>query len=292
MLNRQLLRADYSSALDATALLANLMQPNPPSLYPTRWHQHQCFCVWRAAALEGLIDAAVGLDNESLDLPDYTPFGLLRFFLLPTEMTRVDEVATMLVDAALAFWQQHRVARIKAFHLGTGYPEFQAGFGALPGDWHEHIRLLTAADFHFAERFYAYLRPLDQPLEERLPTGDLSLVFRGKAADRHYQLYHQAERIGEARIVELQSLSTIQSGATHPLRIASLLKLEIHTEWRGRDIGKWLLRRLINDATIQGYHQMLVHLPHRAFIMQNLLLQHGFQEQNYRGYTLERTLTA
>ena len=68
--------------------------------------------------------------------------------------------------------------------------------------------------------------------------------------------------------------------------------MEIHNEWRGRDIGKWLLRRLINDTTMQGYHQMLVHLPHRAFIMQNLLIQHGFQEQNYRGYTLEYSLTS
>lgn len=292
VLTRQLLRANYSTAPDAKALLANLLQPNPPSRYPVRWHQHQCFCIWRAASLEGMIDVAVGFDNDSLDLPDYRPLGLLRFLLLPTEQTRVDEVATLLVNAAVTFWQQHRVGHVKAFHLSTGYPEFQAGFGVLPGDWHDHIRLLTAADFHFTERYYAYLRPLDQPLEERLPSGGLSLVFRGKPADRHYQLYYQAERIGEARIVELQSSSTVGSGGTQSLRIANLLKLEIHAEWRGRDIGKWLLRRLLNDATFQGYHQLLVHLPHRAFIMQNLLVQHGFQEQNYRGYTLERTLTA
>ncbi|MCB0120866.1 MAG: hypothetical protein KDE58_01420 [Caldilineaceae bacterium] len=292
VLNRQLMRAAYTMPLDSKALLANLLQPNPPSLYPVRWHRHQTFCVWRAGALEGLIDVAVGFDSDSLALPDYNPLGLLRFLLLPLEQSRIDEVAKMLFTAATTFWQQHSVVQVKGFHLSTGYPEFQAGFGTLPGDWHDHIRVLTAADFHFSERYYAFLRPLDQPLEERLPTGGLSLVFRGSPTNRHYQLYHQTDWIGEARLTELQSTSAPNSSASYLLRIANLLNLELHSEWRGRDIGKWLLRRLINDATLQGYHQMLVHIPHRAFIMQNLLIQHGFQEQNYRGYTLEQTLTS
>lgn len=290
LLGQQLLQATYSRPINTERFLANLLQPSPPSLYAVRWHRHQVFCVWRAGALEGLIDVGVGFDDESLDLPDYSPLGLLRFLLLPKEATRVDDVTALLLDAAITFWRQQGVGLIKAFHMSTGYPEFQAGFGALPGDWAEQIRILTTADFHFTERYYRLLRPLDSLLEERLPSGGLSLAFRGDAANRHYQLYHHADRLGEAHMVALQS-SFVANGVTHPLRLANLLKLEVHPEWRGHDIGKWLLRRLINDATMQGYQQMLVHIPHRAFIMQNLLLQHGFQEQNYRGYTLERTLT-
>lgn len=295
-INRQLLRAAYSMELDPRALLANLLQPNPPTLYTVRWQRHQSFCVLRAGALEGLINVAVGLDSDSLDLPDYSPLGLLRFLLLPTMPGRVDEVADLLMTAATTFWQTHGVGYIKAFHMSTGYPEFQAGLGALPGDWHEQIRVLTSSGFQLSERFYALIRPLEQPLEERLPVAGLTLVFRGKATDRHYQIYHQSDRIGEARLAELPMRSTFpsstpSSGTQRLIRIANLVNLFIHPEWRGRDIGKWLLRRLINDATFQGYHQMLVHLPHRAFIMQNLLTQHSFQEQNYRGYTLERSLT-
>jgi len=290
-INRQLLQATYSSELDQRALVANLLQANPPTLYTVRWQRHQCFCVLRAGALEGLIDVAVGLDSDSLDLPDYSPIGLLRFLLLPTTAGRVNEVADLLLQAATTFWQSHGVGYIKAFHMSTGYPEFQAGLGALPGDWHEHIRVLTSSGFQLTERFYALIRPLEQPLEERLPAADLSLVFRGKASDRHYQLYHHSDRVGEARMAELHVASPYPTEKQQHLRMANVVNLFVHPDWRGRDIGKWLLRRLINDATFQGYHQMLVHLPHRAFIMQNLLTQHSFQEQNYRGYTLERSLT-
>jgi ribosomal protein S18 acetylase RimI-like enzyme len=255
-----------------------------------RWQKHQVFCAWRAGALEGLIDAAVGLDSDNSDLPDYSPLGLLRFLLLPSAVARIDEVARLLLTTATNFWRGSGVGRVKAFHLSTGYPEFQAGLGALPGDWHHHIRVLTAHDYQFTERFYGLLRPLDQPLEETLPRVGLSLVLRGKPTDRHYQLYRQAVRIGEARVAALTTTSTTATGVPRTMQIANLLALEIDHEWRGQGIGRWLLRRLINDATVQGYQQMLVHIPHRAFAMQNLLIQHGFQEQSYRCYTLETTL--
>ena len=214
LLNQQILRAPYSRALDQKAFLANLLQPNPPSYYPIRWHRHQCFCIWRAGALEGLIDIAVGFDSDSLDLPDYSPLGLLRFLLLSAEPTRVDEVVKLLLTAATDFWRQHGVGQVKAFHLSTCYPEFQGGFGALPGDWSDQIRVLTTADFTLAERYYVFLRPLDQPIEEKLPTGGISIVFRGAPTDRHYQLYHHANWIGEARLIALQSTSTVGNDAT------------------------------------------------------------------------------
>lgn len=285
-LNTQLLQTEYSLRLHAETAATHLLSPNPPTLYPVRWQHHQCFCAWRAGLFHGLIDVGIGLDSESLDLPDYAPLGLLRFLLLPTTNDHLEQVTIALFEQAESYWQQHRVGRVKAFHKSTGYPLFRAGLGALPGDWHKHIRLLTEANYQLMDRFYAMLRPLEHPLEEPLPSGKLSLTLRGKATDRHYQLYSRVDHIGEARIVELR-LPTEQ----RTTRIANLVTLHVHSEWRGQDIGKWLLCRVINDATLQGYHQMLVHVPHRAFIMQNLLTQHGFQEQNYRGYSLEKTLT-
>lgn len=285
--NQQLLDAPFSSPMNETALRANLIQPNPPTVYTVRWQGHQCFCAWRAGELVGLIDIAAGFDSDSLDLPDYSPLGFVRFLLLPTKPDQIDEVTDALFAAAEKFWHQQRVGYIKAFHLSTGYPQFQGGLGALPGGWDEHIRVLTRVGFHFTDRFYALRRPLDRPLEEFIPVGQLSLVLRGKPGDRHYQLYRQVDQIGQARVTEL----TLMEGQ-HTIRIANLVNLHLHPEWRGQDIGKWLLRRLLNDALLQGYHQMLVHIPHRAFIMQNLLTQHGFQEQNYRGYTLEKSLTS
>lgn len=286
-LNEQLLRTTFSTAMDEVAVRANLLQPNPPTLYAVRWQGHQCFCAWRAGELLGLIDVGAGFDNDSPMLSNESPLGFLRFLLLPAKPEQIDEVVDALFATAEQFWRQQRVGRIQAFHANTGYPQFQAGLGALPGGWDEHIRVLTRIGFQLTDRFYALRRPLDQPLEELIPVGQLSLVLRGTATDRHYQLYRQVDQIGHARVREL-----ISAEGQHTIRIANLLDLYIHPEWRGQNIGKWLLRRLLNDALLQGYHQMLVHVPHRSFIFQNLLTQHGFQEQNYRGYTLEKSLTS
>jgi GNAT superfamily N-acetyltransferase len=202
--------------------------------------------------------------------------------------------------------------------MSTGYPSFQAGLGVLPSDWTTHIRVLTGADFRLAERFYSLRRALDQPLEEITPLAQLSVVLRGRLNDRHYQVYRQTEWIASARITNLtlphapfteSARATAQ--ATEPvrfmappheqvrfveeekrtMRIANLVDLRVATEWQRQDIGKWLLRRVINDAITQGYHQMLVYVPHRAHIALNLFNQVGFQEENYRGYTLEKELT-
>ena len=267
-LNALLLRAPYSLGLDNDTLAQQLLQSNPSTLYTVRWQRHQRLCAWRAGELEGLIDIGIGLDSESLDLPDYSPLGLLRLLLLPTKTSLVDEVATALLQAAEDFWRQHGVGRIKAFHVSTGYPTFQAGHGILPSDWTDQIRVLTAAGYQFSERYYALLRPLDQP------------------GDRYYQLYRQTEGLGTARMTRL-----VLTEEQRTVQIANLVDLRVAPLWRRRNIGRWFLRRLINDATLQGYQQMLVYVPNRASAAQNLLTQHGFQEQNYRGYTLEKSLT-
>ncbi|MCB0063684.1 MAG: GNAT family N-acetyltransferase [Caldilineaceae bacterium] len=285
-LNAQLLQTNFSAVMDEATLRANLLQPNPPSIYAVRWQGHQCFCAWRAGELLGLIDVGAGFVGEHLLLPDDAPLGFLRFLVLPERPEQMEDVVEALLSAAERFWRQQHVGHIVAFDASTGYPQFQAGLGALPGGWDTHMRVLTQAGFQLTDRFYALRRPLDQPLEELIPVGQLSLVMRGKPADRHYQIYRQVDQIGRARVREL----TVAEGQ-HTVRIANLLDLYIDAEWRGQNIGKWLLRRVLNDALLQGFHQVLVHVPHRAFILQNLLTQHGFQEQNYRGYTLEKALT-
>jgi GNAT superfamily N-acetyltransferase len=287
VLNRVLARTPYSVPLDDVQWQEQLYQATPPTLYPVRWQGHARLCAWRARRLDGFIDVAVGLDSDSQNLPDYQPFGLLRFLLLPDNKNEVvNEVAKALLNAAEDFWRQMGVGHVKAFHLSTGYPTFQAGVGVLPGDWSEHIRVLTAADFYLVERFYCLRRPLDLPVEEVLPLAGLSLVYRGKSTDRIYLLYRRAELIGQARVTSLLLVNE-----TAPLRIANLVDLQIDPQWRRMNIGKWLLRRLINDATLQGYQQMLAHVAQSQQAVLNLLNQLGFLEENYRGYTLEKALT-
>jgi ribosomal protein S18 acetylase RimI-like enzyme len=273
--------------MDAAAVEAEIFAADPPTVFPIRWQQHCRLGAWRAGQLVGFLDAAVGLDRDNLDLPDYHPLGLIRFLALPERADLVQEVAAALFDAVHRFWQETGVAYVKAFHLSTGYPSFQAGAGLLPGDWGEHFRILTLAGFQLRERYYCLYRLLDQPVEEVAPLADLSLVLRGSPVDRTYHIYYRRiDWVGHARMVRL---ATNAHDQRRP--IAYMTDLVVEPRWRGQNVGKWLLRRLVNDATLQGDEHIVAHLAHHHHVAVNLLSQHGFQELGYRGYTFDKTLT-
>lgn len=284
-LNEALATAPYSAPLSTETVQAQLYSAAPPTLMGVRWQHHQCLCAWRARRLEGFVDIGAGFDSESLDVPEYRPLGLLRFMLVRAGETST-EVADALLRAAEHFWRGVGVSHIKAFHASTGYPTFQAGFGALPGDWPDLMRALTNAGYQLTERFYCLSRTLGEMVEEVTPLADLSLVYGGAEQDRIYHLYRRTEWIGAARLV---AFPLERAGAS--LRLAKLLYIEIDTAWQGMNIGKWLVKRLINDCTLQRYDQLLVHVPSSRPVASILFNQLGFVEQNYRGYTLEKTLT-
>jgi ribosomal protein S18 acetylase RimI-like enzyme len=221
--------------------------------------------------------------------------ALIRFLALPPRQDLAAEVGAALLEAVQAFWQATGVGYVKAFHLSTGYPSFQAGAGLLPGDWGEQVRVLTGAGFRLSERYYCLYRPLAEPQEEVTPLADLSLVYRGDRLDRRYEVYHRRiELVGQARLVQAGRMAEPPGeGSVKPAvePVAYLPDIWIDPRWRRQKIGRWLLRRLINDATHQGYPQMVAHLPHNADATMNLLIQQGFQELSYRGYTLEMALT-
>jgi GNAT superfamily N-acetyltransferase len=206
---------------------------------------------------------------------------------LPERGEWVAPVAEALFDAAQRFWQETGVAYVKAFHISTGYPSFQAGAGILPSDWGDVIRVLTGVGFVFSHRYYCYARRLAHPIEETVPFADLSLVYRGDWSNRRYEVYYRrVEMVAQARVVRL----AIQ-GDDGLMPVARLVDIFVDPNWRHRDIAKWLLRRAINDATHQGDVQMIAHLAQHHHIALNLLVQQNFQELNYRGYTLDMHLT-
>jgi GNAT superfamily N-acetyltransferase len=284
-LNQALLSAPFSSRLDKSMFVEQWLQPHPRTLYPVRWQSHQCLCAWRAKRLEGWIDVAVGFDSDNLDLPDYRPIGLLRFLWLVNPLADDADVTAALFNAAEQYWRSAGVAQIKAFHRSIGCLAFQAGLGALPGDWSSVFRALTGAGYQLSERYYSLCRLLQQPIEEVTPLADLSLVYSGEPSDRTYQVYHRTDWVGIARVVTFHL-----AGDSDPLRLAKLVHIEVEPLWRGMNIGKWLVKRIINDYTLQGYQYLLAHPPHSRHIAIALLNQLGFEEQNYRGYSLEKTL--
>lgn len=286
LINQLLLRAPFSAPIDEAAVGEQLFGQSPPTLLPTRWQQRQLLGAWRAGDLVGVADVATGLDSHSLDEPDYRPLGLLRFLALPARADLVAEAADALLGAAHQFWRSGGVGYVKAYHISTGYPSFQAGAGILPGDWADNVRVLTERQFRFTERYYLLARQLDHMLEETVPQGGLSLAFRGDAADRRYQVFfRRTESVGEARLLRRYAQGT--DGLTPFSYIAAW---HVDDRWRNQKVGRWLLRRMVNDATQQGVAEIAVHLPLYQSAAMNLLAQHGFQELNYRGYSFEKDL--
>jgi ribosomal protein S18 acetylase RimI-like enzyme len=286
-INRLLLRAPYSAALDAAALQEQLFGESPPTVWPVRWQRRQVLGAWRAGDLVGVLDAATGLDSASLQEPDYQhPLGLLRFLVLPERPELINEAAAALFAAAIVFWRSCGVGFVKAYHLSTGYPSLQAGAGLLPGDWSDQVRLLTEHGFRFVDRYYLLRRALGPLIEETVPQGGLSLAFRGGVADRRYQVfYRRTELIAEARL-----LQPARQLASDQQPFAYIAQWSVDERWRNQKIGRWLLRRMINDATQQGVGELAVHLQLQQAAAMNLLAQHGFVELNYRGYSFEKEL--
>lgn len=287
LLSDLMLRAPYSRRLDTEAFLAEVCATEPPTVYPVRWQRHLQIGAWRAGELTGFIDLAAGLDSDSQDLPDYQPIGLIRFLVLPERQDLVADVSNLLFERAQQFWKAAGVGYVKAFHVSTGYPSFQAGAGILPGDWDDHVRMLTTAGFQLQSRYYCLRRPLERPVEEFVPNADLSIAFRGTTGDRTYEIYYRrTEWVGRARSRLIAPRPQEESAP-----FAYLTHIEIDRNWRRRNIGRWLLRRIINDATLQGVPEIAVHVSHEFPAALNLLAEQGFQELNYRGYTLDRTLS-
>ena len=203
LINQLLLRAPFSAPIDDVVAAENLFGQPPPTMLPVRWQQRQLLGAWRAGDLLGLADIATGLDSDSLGEPDYRPLGLLRFLVLPARPDLVVEAADVLLGAAHQFWRSSGVGYVKAYHISTGYPCFQAGAGLLPGDWADQVRVLTERQFRFTQRYYLLARQIDHMIEETVPQGGLSLAFRGDAADRRYQVFfRRTELIAEARLLQ------------------------------------------------------------------------------------------
>src|SRR5262245_56612695 len=96
--------APYSSIVSPEHVRREILTESPQSHYPVRWQKHRHFAAWRAGQLVGFLDAAVGLDSDSTDVPEYPPNGLIRFLALPDRGEWVTPVAEALFDSAQAFW--------------------------------------------------------------------------------------------------------------------------------------------------------------------------------------------
>ena len=287
LVNRAVSESIYRAELDDASLQTQVLALEPQTLFPVRWQRTCNLGAWRGGQLIGLICLAIGFDADSQHLPDYQPLGLLRFLILPEREDLIDVTARALLSAAEEFWQEAGIGFVKAFHVSTGFPSFQGGGGVLPGDWRAHFRLLTEHDYVLESRYYAFRRHLTDPVEEAIPLADLNLVYRGDRALRRYEIYRRSERIASA----VRARFVVRREDQPLLAVNGIItELEVAPAWRGNDLGKLLLCRIINDSTVAGFNELLIFVSLNQNAAMNLVSQQGFEELNYRGYVLEKVL--
>ena len=296
LLTADLAKASYTCPMDDNAIQTHCFQPEPPSLHLVRWMGHQVFGVLAEEQLLGFIDVGVGFDHATQHLMDDRPLGLLRFLALPQDYALSGQVARLLLQTAETYWREQSVRRVRAFSLSTGYPTYQLGVGILPSTWEDHHRWLNRADYRPVERFYCLAYPLQRLVREEVPAGVYTLYPQFDEIGLRYQLYEGDEmRIAATRMIErrVHGTPTVREGISEPQNdnpVAGLVELIVASGWRNRGIGRWLLRRMINDAYLRGNCSLVGFVGHTNEAGLGLCRKVGFEEMAYRGYTLEKKL--
>lgn len=282
LVNAQLQRSSYSATFEPAVWVEHLHHPQ--SCFAARWQQVRPLCAWRAGELVGFLEAATGFNSQNLTLPDHQPMGFLRFIALTARADIQNEILFVLLRAAEQFWLEQKAYQINAFAYNMGYPQFQGGMGALPGDWDAIVRALTSSGFAFSQRYYLLQRTLRFLLEEDVPMADLRLEYHRNRGELRYNVYRRlVEQVASARVIDITQ-------AKDSTRTLHLLELSVNEAWRNHNIGKWLLRRIINDATMATFSEIIAFPASNQSVALALLGQQGFVEQNYRGYTLQKEL--
>ncbi|RLT43532.1 MAG: GNAT family N-acetyltransferase [Chloroflexi bacterium] len=286
LLAAALTKAPFSSPMDDAAIQTHCFLPEPPVIHSARWLHRQLTGAMIEERLMGFIDVAVGYDHATQHLVGDRPIGLLRFLALPQDFTLSGEIARLLLKGAEEFWWGHGVRRVRAFSYSTGYPPFQLAAGLMPSTWEDHHRWLNQAGYRPTERYYCLTYPLKRMGREDVPAGRFTLFPESDESGVNFQVYENDEvRMAATRMVERQVL---QPRDANP--VAGVIELIVASAWRRRGVGRWLLRRMINDALLRGNRTLALFLNHTNQAGLGLCRQIGFEEMNYRGYTLEKQL--
>jgi ribosomal protein S18 acetylase RimI-like enzyme len=280
------LSAPYSKVMDGPAILRQILQHKPLVVHPVHWQHQVQLGAWLRDRLLGFVDISAGFDgSHPAGTDDALPVGLLRYLHLPGHSQAAEDVAAVLLKEAEWYWRKAGMQQVLAFAHGTGYPDFQVGVGLLPGNWDRQFRALTQAGYRLQDRYYCMRRPVQQPVMEVLPRAGLTFAQETVDGEQHYQMFDGIEQVAFARILSIQV--SVPADANP---VAYLANLEVAPEWRGQSIGRWLLRRILNDVSLLRYREIALHVNHVAHTAISLFSQHGFTELNYRGYVFEKQL--
>lgn len=311
LLNRATRTIDHCAMFNSASAIADVLHNE--SFHPgSEGHisSRQCMGAWQAGRLIGFMDAAVTsafndaqpvLSSPTGVLPQQNAInvyhGIIRTLLLPDSVQLAGEVKQLLLDDIEVRWREGGIRSVLAFLPHGGYQQIQAGIGVLPAQWREHFRLLTESGYHLKERYRAMERTLDGFIEEIYPEIPVSVETRNTTRGWDCELYYRRiNRIGRISLSGLVLEATLdnerpQSPPTDPgIPVAVINELHIDSEWRNQHLGKFLLRKAINDAQHRGYKAMLMYLQQESHRGWSLLAQQGFQELEYRGYSFEKSL--
>lgn len=301
LLNLWVEQMPYTARFTRESVDQEIFGPAPATVSGMKWLFTSQFGAWAGDELVGFVDVATSFGAETSFVPVGRPLGYLRFLALPvafvpggtsssatndpTFLEWIDTVAHHLLVEAERFWLRQEVRRVIAFGVEGGYPTFQLGAGTMPGEWSHHIRVLTQSGFRLQDRTYCVHRRISELLEEPIPGLRLSLLQRGSDHNRHYAVYQRADLVAQARLLYRD---VDYPAGINPVGL--MADFQVLPAWRGKGVGKWLLRRMVNDATLLGYRRLVYHLHPDDRAAMNLFTQTGFQELDFRGYMFEKEI--
>ncbi|WP_423226043.1 GNAT family N-acetyltransferase [Candidatus Amarolinea aalborgensis] len=212
-----------------------------------------------------------------------TPAGFIRFLVFPPG--RVD-VGAALLAAAEKFLRAAGARTLYAWHPQAGYPFYHAGVGISNGQDFYGLSALSEAGYLLTARVLSYQCVLGQPMPEYTPAIRLRCVMQ-QAAGKPWSL--TAFLPGEPKWCATVRLAALPASlAVEGKPRAYLLEATVQEDLQRQGIGRWLLQRTCNEFSARGCAAIIAHATHQQAAAQSVLLQAGFEELSFRGYTFER----
>lgn len=213
------------------------------------------------------------------------PLGFIRFLAFPAGR---GDIGAALLAAATKFLAAAGVRITFAWHPQAGYPFYHAGIGISNGQDFYGLSALSEAGYLLTTRVLSYQASLGQPLPEYTPARRLR-CFMAQPAGMPWTL--SAFLPGESQPCAQVQIKTLPAALAVDGRPRGyLLAAFVQEKVQRQGIGRWLLQRTRNEFSSRGFAAIIAHATHEQAAGQAALLQAGFEELTFRGYSFGRQL--
>ncbi len=298
LVNEALNQVPLSAAVSADSFRRLGLLNEQGTLFPLDLHADPAgwLVVRKRGAVIGFVHACAGrpaaaaapsfFGQTPLPADEDRPLGFVRFLIFPAGR---GDIGVALLTAAAKFLAAAGVRTAYAWHPQAGYPFYHAGVGISNGQDFYGLSALSEAGYLLTTRVLSYQCSLGQPLPEYTPARRLRCLM-AQPAGMPWTL--SAFLPGESQPCAQVQIKTLPAALAVDGRPAGyLLAAFVQEKTQRQGIGRWLLQRTCNEFSSRGFAAIIAHATHEQAAGQAVLLQAGFEELTFRGYTFSRQLS-